>query len=376
MVVQFPSPASNKSRYSGPPPCRSPTSTIAGFSLDTCIGRGSYSTVHKAHKNRGDYEVVAIKCIEISSLSARSKENLINEVNILKQIDHQYIVSMRDVTWDMNHIFLILEYCPGGNLSEFIKEKGRLTENMAQHFTQQLVIGLQVLHAQNIVHCDLKPANILLSNPPVGSCRNVKLKIADFGFSQRLAADVKYITGIKGSPLYMAPEILGLKPYSSQADLYSLGVILYECIFGAAPYNNLNLEDLTKEILSSDPIKMPSNHEEMIGEPCYSCLQSLLVKDQEKRINLDDLQRHDFIDVMHAPTSENYYKGVNMVRQAIIFDNTRNFEDARAAYVSALQYLVPIYHWYDAFNDRQRQWLKLRIKEYFARAEHICRKYL
>lgn len=376
MVVQYPSPPPNKSRISGPPPCRSPTSTIAGFSLDTCIGRGSYSTVHKAHKNRGKYEVVAIKCIKISSLSARSKENLINEVNILKQINHQHIVSMRDLTWDMNHIFLILEYCPGGNLSEFIKQKGRLSEFMVQHFTQQLVLGLQVLHSQNIVHCDLKPANILLSIPPIGSCRNVKLKIADFGFSQRLATNEKYITGLKGSPLYMAPEVLSLQPYSSQADLYSLGVVVYECIFGAAPYINLDLDQLTKQILSPDPIKIPVRSRKALSPHCYSLLQGLLVKDQEKRLNFNDLQNHQFVDVAHAPSVANYYKGVNMVRQATTFDNAHKYEDARAFYIEALQYLVPVYHWLDTFNDTQRKWLSMRIREYFGRAEQISMKHL
>lgn len=276
---------------------------------------------------------------------------------------------MKQFTWDANFIFLILEYCPGGNLAEFIKQKGKLNEFMVQHFAQQLVQGLQVLHSENIVHCDLKPANILLSIPPVGSCRNVKLKIADFGFSRRLANNEKYTSGLNGSPLYMAPEVLGLKPYGKQADLYSLGVIIYECLFGSAPYKTMDLVMLTKQILSEDEIKIPKKID--ISDNCYGLINRLLVKDQEKRMNFDELYRHPFIDIEHCPTIENYYKGVGMVRQATILDNDRNYEDARAFYIEGLLYLVPVFHWLDSFNDNQRKWLGRRIQEYFARAEKL-----
>uniref|UniRef100_A0A6G1SAC2 Serine/threonine-protein kinase ULK3 n=1 Tax=Aceria tosichella TaxID=561515 RepID=A0A6G1SAC2_9ACAR len=342
---------------------------IAGYAIKQFIGRGSYSTVYKAHKNRGSYQVVAIKCIQISTLSAKSKDNLFNEINILRRINHQNVVAMKKFTWDARHVYLILEYCPGGNLAEFIRSKGRLSEFMVQHFAQQLVQGLEVLHAEKIVHSDLKPANILLSIPPVGSCRNVKLKIADFGFSRKLQANEKYTMGIKGSPLYMAPEVLRSQPYSSQADLYSLGVILYECLFGSTPYRTNDLSQLTKRILSKDPIKIPKTID--IGEDCYDLLSRLLVKDQEKRMNFERLYRHQFIDIEHCPTLENYYKGVSLVRQATIFDNARNYEDARAFYVEALLYLVPVYHWLDSFNDNQRKWLSKRVQEYCARAEQI-----
>lgn len=346
----------------------SPTA-IAGYAISNSIGRGSYSTVYKAHKNRGKYEVVAIKCIQIATLSNKSKENLINEINILGKIKHQNVVSMKKFTWDAKNIYLILEYCPGGNLAEYIKSKKRLTEFMVQHFAQQLVQGLEVLHSENIVHSDLKPANILLSIPPVGSCRNVRLKIADFGFSRKLQNNNDYITGIKGSPLYMAPEVLSLQPYSSKADLYSLGVILFECLFGSAPYGTLDLNMLTKKILSSDPIRIPKTMD--MSENCYDLLERLLVKDQEKRMDFEELHRHPFIDMEHCPTLENYYKGVGMVRQATIFDNERNHKDARAFYVEGLHYLVPVYHWLDSFNDIQRKWLSRRIQEYCARAEQI-----
>lgn len=377
------SPPANRYASQSPPATKSanrqltpssPTNAIAGYAISQFIGRGSYSTVYKAHKNRGNYEVVAIKCIQISTLSAKSKENLFNEINILRKISHQNVVAMKKFTWDAKYIYLILEYCPGGTLAEYIKTKRRLSEQMVQHFAQQLVEGLEVLHAEKIVHSDLKPANILLSLPPVGSCRNVKLKIADFGFSRKLQADEQYTMGIKGSPLYMAPEVLNLQPYSSQADLYSLGVILYECLFGSAPYKTNDLNYLTKQILSSDPIRIPKTGD--ISDNCCDLLERLLVKDQLKRMNFEELYNHDFIDMRHKPTLENYYNGVSLVRHATLLDNQGNYQDAKAFYTHGLFYLVPCFHWLDSFNDNQRQWLRKRIKEYFARCEQIISNHI
>lgn len=363
-----PSPPSNKQKPIFVPTPPSPTA-IAGYAISNCIGRGSFSTVYKGHTNRGRYEVVAIKCIQISTLSKRARENLIQEINILRQINHENVVSMKKFTWDRNNIYLILDYCPGGNLAEFIRSKGRLSEFLVQHFAQQLVQGLAVLHSGNIVHSDLKPANILLSLPPVGSCRNVRLKIADFGFSSILDSNESYTIGIKGSPLYMAPEVLSAQPYSGKADLFSLGIILYECLFGTAPYKTNDLGLLTKRILSDDPIRIPKSID--ISDECCDLLARMLVKDQKSRMNFEELYRHPFIDMQHCPTLENYYKGVNMVRQATLLDNNRNFEDARAFYIEGLLYLVPIYHWLDSFNDNQRKWLGRRIEEYTSRAERI-----
>lgn len=136
----------------------------------------------------------------------------------------------------------------------------------------------------------------------------------------------------------------------------------------------MDLNKLTKQIISSDPVRIPKSLD--MSEDCYDLLEQLLVKDQEKRMNFKELFRHPFVDIEHSPTLENYYKGVSMVRQAILFDNARNFEDARAFYVEGLLYLVPVFHWLDSFNDNQRKWLSRRIEEYFTRAEQISLHHL
>lgn len=344
----------------------SPTS-VGEYNISSHIGRGSFANVYKGFKKRGHYEVVAIKCIQISSLSRTSKNNLFNEINILKKIKHEHIVEMNEFTWDSRNIYLIFEYCPGGNLAEFIETRKTVKPSVLKHFVQQLALGLQHLHSENIVHCDLKPENILLSTPPVGSLRSVKLKIADFGFSQIINSEHGFTHGLKGSPLYMAPEILRQQLYDAKADLYSLGVIIYECLFGQTPFRTDDFQSLIEQILSFDPIKIPST----VNIPCQTLLRRLLVKDPSERMSFKEFFKHEFVDLKHCPTDENYQKGVDLINQAVIEDTHGNYQDAAHCYTEGLLYLVPAYNWLDSFNDIQRRSLHMRIKEYVSRAEKI-----
>ncbi|XP_010161093.1 serine/threonine-protein kinase ULK3, partial [Antrostomus carolinensis] len=175
---------------------------------------------------RDTREVVAIKCVNKSSLNRASVENLLTEIEILKTIHHPHIVELKDFQWDSDHIYLIMEFCAGGDLSRFIRMRRILPEKVARIFLQQLACALKFLHDHNISHLDLKPQNILLSSP-----ENPQLKLADFGFAQYMSPwDEKHV--LRGSPLYMAPEMVCRQQYDARVDLWSVGVILYEALFG------------------------------------------------------------------------------------------------------------------------------------------------
>ncbi|KAG1679325.1 Serine/threonine-protein kinase ULK3 [Nymphon striatum] len=185
------------------------------------LGSGTYAVVYKAYRKEQKREVVAIKCVLKSSLSKQAVENLLTEISILKKLKHDHIVEMKDFQWDDNFIYVIMEYCSGGDLSHFIKKKRRIPELLVKQFLQQLATGFQFLRSQNIAHMDLKPQNILLS-----SVSQPVLKIADFGFAQYMhQEEVAY--SMRGSPLYMAPEILMKHEYGATVDLWSIGVVLF-----------------------------------------------------------------------------------------------------------------------------------------------------
>ena len=143
------------------------------------------------------------------------------EIAIMRKYSHLHenIVQYIEHFSSQCHIYLVLEFCPGGDLSTHIKARGRLTEEIACGFLKQISNGLHFLHSKNIMHRDLKPANILLSE----DSRHAILKIADFGIAKQLRGAVSMSRTQAGTPLYMAPEIYEMQGYDAKADVWYVG---------------------------------------------------------------------------------------------------------------------------------------------------------
>lgn len=194
------------------------TPAISGLILGERLGQGSYATVHKALnrivRSDGTREIYAVKCIsKLKIPNQSSQDNLISEIKILKTLRHRHIVQLVDFQWDKNYIYLILEYCNAGDLWQFIQKQSRasLPEPVTRKFLQQLASALRYLRVKHVSHMDLKPQNILLSTTKHG----LTLKLGDFGFARVLRSG-DFMTSYRGSPLYMAPEILKGNPYDAR----------------------------------------------------------------------------------------------------------------------------------------------------------------
>ncbi|XP_056333980.1 serine/threonine-protein kinase ULK3 [Danio aesculapii] len=224
---------------------------LKDFILTEKLGSGTYATVYKAFRKTDSREAVAVKVVSKKSLNKSSMENLLTEIEILKTVRHPHIVQLKDFQWDSENIYLILEWCSGGDLSRFIRSRRILPERVARRCLQQIACALQFLHEKNISHLDLKPQNILLSGN--------MLKLADFGFAQYMSPwDEQH--ALRGSPLYMAPEIVCRKHYDARVDLWSVGVILYEALFGRAPFASRSFTELEEKIRSEKPVGGESQH--------------------------------------------------------------------------------------------------------------------
>ena len=234
----------------------------------------------------------------MSSLSDGSRENLITEIRLLRSLNHKYIVTLEDFFWDDKNIYIVLEYCNAGSLSTFIRSKKSLPEATCKYFLRQLAAAVQYMRSNDICHFDLKPQNLLLTK--VGT-NNVCLKVADFGFAQHLKLG-EINMQLKGSPLYMAPEIVLKHQYDARADLWSIGVILYECLFGRAPYSSKTLEELLMRIRSCEKINLPPNSR--ISKECEDLLSCLLQHDPSKRISFKDFFNHAFLDLKTFPSEK------------------------------------------------------------------------
>ncbi|NXJ81358.1 ULK3 kinase, partial [Trogon melanurus] len=360
---------------------------LDGFILTERLGSGTYATVYKAYRKRDTREVVAIKCVSKRSLNRASVENLLTEIEILKTIHHPHIVELKDFQWDSDHIYLIMEFCAGGDLSRFIRMRRILPEKVARIFLQQLACALKFLHDRNISHLDLKPQNILLSN-----LENPQLKLADFGFAQHMSPwDEKHV--LRGSPLYMAPEMVCRQQYDARVDLWSVGVILYEALFGRPPFASRSFAELEEKIRSdravevtwvgtsfpmlglwrgpvvssSFPPQLPSRP--LLSPECRDLLGQLLERDPAKRISFEHFFAHPFVDMEHVPGPESLCKATELVVEAVKKDQEGDASAALSLYCKALEYFVPALH-YES-DARRKEAIRAKVGQYISRAEEL-----
>ena len=167
-----------------------------------------------------------------------------HEVGILSKIKNPNVVQFIETIKTKTHIYTVYELCTGGTLEELLDRRKYLTEKEAFQILRQLLNGFRPLVALNIMHRDIKPSNILFQG-------NVA-KISDFGFSKPLVSSCEVTETMIGSPIYMAPEILKGLTYTIKADIYSMGVMLFEMLYGKAPFEDVNIPGLLNKISKGD----------------------------------------------------------------------------------------------------------------------------
>lgn len=287
-------------------------------------------------------------------------ENLIKEIEILKKLEHRYIVKMYDFGWDSTSIYIIMELCET-SLSTFIRKRQRLAEKSCRYFLRMIAEAMKYLRDNNISHFDLKPQNLLLTKEN----SVYVLKLCDFGFAS-ISEEEEAEYGVKGSPLYMGPEIILTKKYDARADLWSIGIILYECLFGNAPYSSSSLEELLEKVKNQQKIDIPGNSK--ISHECEDLLHRLLQHDPNKRISFQEFFNHDFVDLKHTPNDENMEKAIEIMTNAVEEDTQGNYQKAYHLYCEGLTYFVPLI---DAESGSKKAALRERALSYMRRAEEI-----
>ncbi len=263
-----------------------------------CIGQGAFSKVYLGHSKDDIRERVAVKEININRVSDALREKFYEEMNIMniiKRNPHKNIVKCMCITHRADKIFIVMEYCESGELSKLIKKN--LSEEKVKFYFKQIVEAIIHLDNLKIVHRDIKPANILLTD------NNTTVKITDFGLS-RVVNNSHMMNTIVGTPFYMSPEILNEKEYNKNTDIWSLGIILYELVYGTHPFKYCsNLEDLKDTLNQTDIIYLPYNKKRVaLSNECIELMKALLNKDLKNRIKLHDILNHHWFrkrDIVH-----------------------------------------------------------------------------
>ncbi|CAK88671.1 unnamed protein product (macronuclear) [Paramecium tetraurelia] len=224
--------------------------------LNKILGKGTYGTVYLGYMDTGQNQVrIAVKTVPMDSVKQSPQIlNLIKrESTILKAVEHPNIVRLYNANRTQNYIYIFLEFCPDGDLRKFMlsKKEKHLSELEAIIFLKHIVEGFKELFQKKIIHRDIKPENILLSNGIA--------KIADFGFARVMEVEMdepgKFSRN--GTPIYMSPQILRGQPFSAKCDVWSLGIMFYEMLYGRTPWQAESQIQLEQLILNK-PLKFPT----------------------------------------------------------------------------------------------------------------------
>ncbi|KAL7242025.1 hypothetical protein ACSBR1_014580 [Camellia fascicularis] len=221
---------------------------VGRYELGRTLGEGSFAKV-KFARNIETGENVAIKILDKEKvLKHKMIAQIKREISTMKLIRHPNVIRMYEVMASKTKIYIVLEYVTGGELFDKIASKGRLKEDEARKYFQQLINAVDYCHSRGVCHRDLKPENLLLD-------ANGALKVSDFGLSalpQQVREDGLLHTTC-GTPNYVAPEVINNKGYDgANADLWSCGVILFVLMAGYLPFEEPNLMALYKKIFKAD----------------------------------------------------------------------------------------------------------------------------
>ena len=296
------------------------------------IGEGSFAKVLKVkHKITG--AIRAMKIINKNSEYNKEEEiEIINEINILRTMDHPNILKIFEFYISKHSYFIITEFCSGGELFHEIIDKGPFDERQSSYIMYQIFSAVNYCHNMNIIHRDLKPENILIVKREKNLLR---IKICDFGTSKihdRGTIQKKIV----GSSYYIAPEILD-KKYNEKCDLWSCGVILYILLCARPPFEGETDEEILHKV-KNGKFDLKQNPFNLISKEAKDLIKNLLIMDFNKRISAEEALNDNWFKINKSKELFNEIKDQQMIEKFII--NLKEYKSESIIQETALAYLV------------------------------------
>ena len=287
--------------------------TFGDYMIKETIGKGTFSKV-KLGINKITGEKVAIKILDKTKiLEKEDLDRIIREMSILSKMDHENVIKVFQIFEDSKNFLIIMEYCEGGELFNYIVKKGRLPEKEASFFFYQIINGVEYIFSKGIAHRDLKPENLLLN-------KNNVIKIIDFGLSNFYDGEHNLVTPC-GSPCYASPEMVSGNDYNGfNIDIWAIGIILFAMICGYLPFEDPENDKLFDQILKAE-LDFPSH----VSELCKDLIKKILVTDPNKRITISKIKEHNFYLMGKETYNEIFNKQKNQNTIKLKKHNSDNF---------------------------------------------------
>ena len=258
------------------------------YDVGQTLGSGSFATTKQA-TNKANGQSYAVKIVKLKKMSASDRASLETEVKVLEKLQHTNVCQICEVFEEPGTMFMVMEEMEGGELMDRILDKQKYMESEAKQAIRDIASGVAYCHANNVVHRDLKPDNLLYtSHSP-----SATLKIVDFGLS-KVKADNQLMTTACGTPEYAAPEVLSRQPYTEKCDLWSLGVIAYMLLCGYPPFSASNASQLYKAIRAGE-FHYVEDEWKHISMAARDLINNLLVVDPAQRLSASEVLDHPWL---------------------------------------------------------------------------------
>ena len=265
------------------------------YEIKQVLGKGKFGLV-KLGVHRGSGRKVAIKIINKKLVSAIDVQQVKTEIDILKIAKHPNIIQLYDVFENENYIYIIMEYCAGGDLFSYIEKRGfRLPETRAAEIIHKLSTAVFFLHEYGVVHRDLKPENILMTD----NSSTADIRLVDFGLG-KIIGPGEMCNDPFGTFSYVAPEVLQEKPYSFKVDLFAIGIIAYLLVAGFLPFDHETSEKEIARQTVYEPTPFPQSIWKSISIEARMFVDNLLQKNPDKRMGIQEVLQHKWLQKFNS----------------------------------------------------------------------------
>ena len=266
------------------------TNLLDIYEVKNKLGSGKFGLV-KLGVDKQTGQKVAIKIMKKSTMDTSDLQLVRTEIEILKICQHPNIIRLYNVFENSEYIYIIMEYCSGGDLFSYLENRNfLLPEKRACTIIHKMATAVYYMHSYGVAHRDLKPENVLMT-----SCdEDSDIRILDFGLSKILGSNEK-CNEPYGTLTYCAPEIIIDEPYNKAVDLWSLGVMTYLMVSGKLPFNHQDENEIARQVVYDEPDYSRNPIWKELSPECKDFIQRLLQKDQNKRMTIKEALEHKWI---------------------------------------------------------------------------------